>query len=75
MILCDIIAFDTRIITKCKLAFLVGLLGTGVATAQVAMPAAKPAPPMSGPTRYQPNRLSPHAIAYYAAVWALTPLL
>jgi hypothetical protein len=78
MIVRDMIAFGARFITKCKVALLVGLLGTGVATpflsAQTAMPAAKPAPPVSGPTRYQPNRLSAHAIAYYAAVWGIDSL-
>ncbi len=61
------------------IVFLTGLVFAGldagsVLQAQTSSSAAKPAPAASSPTRYQPNRMSQHALVYYGAVWGIDGL-
>lgn len=53
------------------LAVINGMLSWLLIAAQTLPDSARPAGKAPSPTRYEPQRLSRHALAYYAAVWGI----
>jgi hypothetical protein len=53
------------------LVILTGGILNSVVSAQTTLIVPKPVVSGGGPTRYLPNRLSQHALAYYGAVWGI----